>query len=280
MKAIPPVGTFIRVVRQPADSHISTVTGLHGWISHTFPDDSSFLAMLVEERMLGGSNTTSEALLPGDFVVIKPNARLLKKFAEWEAKQNQPKDPQVEKLFCRLQADGKRFAREAAAVEKAKAGKVNPYLLPNGLARDSKFNFPTYEEFELAGHGHSKRFIACQERKLTVAEKARLSWLNQASDRTSFWSGNKRVRALVQELDLDPLVRRFDGALYCEEKKFFVPARQLRVVVIREINRGRLILSISGGKLDGKAEELIAYGEEPTHFCITTARRRKLPAIE
>ena len=55
-----------------------------------------------------------------------------------------------------------------------------------------------------------------------MAEKARLSWLNQASDRTSFWSGNKRVRALVQELDLDPLVRRFDGALYCEEKKFFV----------------------------------------------------------
>jgi len=30
-------------------------------------------------------------------------------------------------------------------------------------------------------------------------------------------------------------------ALLHEEKKFFVPARQLRVVVIREINRGRLI---------------------------------------
>ena len=102
----------------------------------------------------------------------------------------------------------------------------------------SKFNFPTYEEFELAGHGHSKRFIACQERKLTVAEKARLSWLNQASDRTSFWSETSGYAPSCRRLPLDPLVRRFDGALYCEEKKFFVPARQLRVVVIREINRG------------------------------------------
>ena len=54
MKAIPPVGTFIRVVRQPADSHISTVTGLRGWISDTFPDDSSLLAMLVEKECSEG----------------------------------------------------------------------------------------------------------------------------------------------------------------------------------------------------------------------------------
>jgi hypothetical protein len=280
MKTMPKVGTFIRAMRQPVDSHIGTITGLRGWVSHTFPEENSLIAVLIEERMLGGLNATSESMKPGDYVVIKPNSSLLKKFAEWEDKQKQPKDPQVEALFSRVHAEADRFVKENEEVEKGKQGKVNPYLLPNGLARNSKFNFPTYQEFELAGHGQSKRFIASQERKLTIAEKVMLTWLNQASDRTSFWSGDKRIRALVQELDLDPLIRRFDGALYCGEKKFFVPARKVRVIVIREINRGRLILSIAGGKLDGKAEELTACGEEPTHFYITTARRRKLPAIE
>ena len=150
--------------------------------------------------MLGGSSATVEALLQGDFVVIKPNALLLKKFAEWEAKQNQPKDPQVEKLFRGPSGRWEALRQDRpAAVEKAKAGKVNPYLLPNGLARNSKFNFPAYEKSAGRTRTFGKRFIACQERKLTVAEKARLRSLNQASDRTSFWSGNKRVRALVQE---------------------------------------------------------------------------------
>jgi hypothetical protein len=36
---LPPTGSFIRVLRQPADAHIRTVTGLFGWVGKPFPQE-------------------------------------------------------------------------------------------------------------------------------------------------------------------------------------------------------------------------------------------------
>jgi hypothetical protein len=278
---LPPVGTFIRVLRQPPNERIRTVSGLSGWIAAVFPEENTILAELVEKRLTGGDDTSCQSLKPGDFAIIKAGARLRKSFLVWEEKQRRSKDPETERSLSQLRSKRslQKFSEESQALAKAKQGKANPFLPLKGLLRTSKLEYPTYREFEAAGHAGCLRSIAHQERKRSTAEKVTLAWLNEAADRASFWSGDTRVRALVQELDLDPYIRRFDGALYCDGQTFFVTARQLRVVVIEELNHGRSILKVEDGKLDGTDQVLVTGSEEPTHFFVTTAQRRKLPAI-
>ncbi len=280
MSTRPPVGTFIRVLRQPPGSHVRTVTGLCGWVSNVFPKEDKILAELVEIGLLRAEARAScQSLSPGDFKIVKPTRLLQQMLAKWEQEQKTPKDPVVEKIIAACTSLADRYAAERQAMDKAKAGKANPFLLRKALKRSSKMDYPTYREFEDAGYGFRLRGIACRPKKLSLKAKVELSWLNEASDTTSFWPGDPRVRALVQELDLDPYARRFDAALYRDEETIFVPAKRLRVAVIRALNQGRVVLTISNGRLEN-GEQLLAHDkDEVTHFFVTVARRRKLPAV-
>jgi hypothetical protein len=277
---LPPTGSFIRVLRQPADAHIRTVTGLFGWVGKPFPQEGKILAELVEISLIDSRHSTScQSLSPGDFCITKPTPLLKKMLAEWEKKQREPRDPVVEKVVAMAMSSADSYAAERKAMEKAKAGKTNPFLLRKTITRSSKMDYPTYREFEDAGYGYRLRSIASRPKKLSFNAKVALSWLNEASDATSFWSGDPRVRALVQELDLDPYIRRFDQALYRKEESIFVPAKQLRVAVIRALNKSRVILNISNGRLDDQEPVLAHDDDEVTHFFIRVAQRRKLPAV-
>jgi hypothetical protein len=282
-------GDFIRVVRQPKGQTITTITGLRGWITHVSPKnvfsvffgENRWMAVLVERGLIHGEIRTRIAqLADGDFLTIKPSALARKMRAKWQVEQP-PKDPTVEKLIEQLASPRQqiRMARAAVALKQMMDAGSNPYLPATAVTLRSKLNYPVYSDFELAGHGQARRTIACQRRKLNLKEKAQLCWYNEAADRTCFWSGDQRVRALVQELDIDPFIRRFDGAVYRDEQRIFVSAPELRVAVIRELNRGRQILSIEGGKVQDGCHALSSHNEEPTHFFVTTARRRKLPAV-
>jgi hypothetical protein len=280
-QSLPPVGTFIRVIRQPEGQHICTYTGLRGWVIRAAQNEDSCLVALVKSsftRVKPGVTSTSVEL--GDFVVIKPTRQLQALAAEEFRKDAKNKqDPEFKAVLARTKAVMERHTNAIKERKSYAEGKTNPYLPKTAITRSSRFHYPTYADFEKDGHGGAKRRIAAKE-KLTTEDCVHLAWCNEAEERCSFWSGDARVRALVQELDLDPYVGRFDTVLYRDEVTEFVTTRQLRVVVIRQLNRGRIILDIDGGKLDGYKEQVqLRERELPTHFFVTSARRRKLPAV-
>ena len=102
-------------------------------------------AMLVRgEDANGGSSTTSETLLPGRFCRDQAQCTAPQEVCGVRGQAESAQGPlRLRSCFAApLRPLEKCFARETAAVEKAKAGKVNPYLLPNGLARDLQIQLP------------------------------------------------------------------------------------------------------------------------------------------
>lgn len=75
-KTLPPVFTFIRVIRQPEGHNISTYTGLRGWITHRYPDEQACCVQLVRDVDRYKVDATSTSVKLGDFVTIKSTAVL------------------------------------------------------------------------------------------------------------------------------------------------------------------------------------------------------------
>ena len=95
---LPIVGTFIRIIRQPADPYIVNVVGLYGWISYVCPIGHVCFAELL-------CPTTKQARLvevnAADYIVVIPTTRMRKLYTTWRAnlvqipevstKKNKPK---------------------------------------------------------------------------------------------------------------------------------------------------------------------------------------------
>ena len=280
-----PVNTFIRIVRQPSRDHIRTYTGLKGWISHSFPEEHKYIVQLAKFPDAKASSTeinslTCTTITDGDFCLIKPTHNLKTLQAKYLVQaQEDRKDEKLQKLHDTLNST--EFAARDQANRSAQArfreGKTNPYLPANAVLRFCKYQYPTFAEFAEAGHSAKQASIAAKA-VLSVEDKVHLAWLNEASSRCSFWSDLPLVRALVKELDLDPMLDKFNESLYYKVSTQLVSRKQLRVYVIRQLNLGRIILEITGATSEGRVAWEYGNKAEATHFHVKTGQRRQLPA--
>jgi hypothetical protein len=305
MNDLPAIGTFIKVMRQPKDEGIRTLTGCKGFVTLTMkqgktdkgivPEDCVFVMLLTNpeakpvswqpDGRVESVNTTTDSIYPGDFDVITAEEAgpvIQGMLKHWRKEQEEPDDPKLEAFMEEIESkEWKDSCRKEQEERDAyAAGKTNPYLPKRAVTRQSKHDYPTLnEDIEAAGYGQKQRHIACGE-KISTEDAVHLCWLNEASDRVCFWSGKPQVRRLVQELDLDPYTDRFNTVLYKKEKTVLVEPAKLRTTVIEALNKGLVILDIDDGYLDGKMECCCSMGREGTHFFVTTGKRRKLPLRE
>jgi len=297
-ESLPAPGTFIRVIRQPAEETIYTHTGLCGWITNVWRkgqwaeghvSHDCVHAMLARhpdptrDKAAGfPSDANHVTLNPGDFEAIQPTPLLTKMAAAWRAqKAKDDADPQLQASLNDIhEIARKEFGKESphTIAEKLRKTAPNPFLLLTAITRNNKVDYPTYGEFVRAGLDDKQRKIACLE-KLTAEQMRDLGWLSEASNRTTFWSGEKIVRHLVAELDLDPYADRFNGSLYEILGIITVTPEQLRVVVINALNDGKVILDIDDGYIssDGVACCCDRH-QKPTCFFVAIGKRRQLPA--
>ena len=159
--------------------------------------------------------------------------------------------------------------------ESARIGEV--FTLPGRIKRGDKSDYPSYQDpavkkidAELMGYAQSS------PKNCTLTEKVRWRQALAAIAATSFWSGEPEVRALVKELDLDPMADEHAGALWTARKHVYVTRAKLRACAIRLWNNGAAFLYIQD--MEGPDTCWSDYkSSAPTGFLITYAFRRKLP---
>lgn len=286
--SVPTEPIFVRCLRQPSGKPIVTVTGFYGWISRIWkagktdkgvvPSDSLDV-QLLREQSFRAQDCWQTTLLQGDFEIVPSTPELIKAYQDFKAKE-QPPSPEVQKMLDSIHKNYDKYAKMEKRLNDAKAKRLNPFIPKSAITRNDKTGYPTYDDFERQGFGNKQRLLACKE-KLTLTDRVNLAFLREASDRCSFWSGQERVRHLVQELDLDPYVDKFNQALYDVEKYVAVEASQLRVFVITALNEGKVILDIDDAIAKYTPTEIVncSRDETPTHFFVTVGKRKQLPAV-
>ena len=217
-------------------------------------------------RMIRVSNTV---LLTGEFQKVKATKRLKAAYREHAS-------PTRNAVVSEVNASTPSFSDR---IETVKAGRENPFIVKKRCSHFNKGNYACYRDLEENGAINAQRSAAYKE-VLTDEDRLTLFFVNQALETVSSWSGDVDVRNIVHELDLDPFISRFNTTVYYKETTQFVPREQLRVGVITQLNNRRVILDIHDGSLNKLGRESYPDLNEPvTHFFITTAQRRKLPAI-
>lgn len=266
--------TFIRVLKQPAQyPSVRTATGLYGWLCSAVQIDGTVDADLIGfHENVQDINVWSTVLTPGEYQIVKPTRRLKQAYAL----HAMPRD-KAATTVAKTDLSPKTVAK--GQFEVLKASRENPFLIKTLHSKFDKGDYVCYTDMERNGTIKAQREAACKE-KLTDEDRLVLYFANQALDAVSSWSGDETVRALVHELDLDPFISKFNNAVYNKEARTCIPRNQLRVHIIQALNRGLLILDIHDGNLNKAGRESYPDSNEPvTHFFVTTAQRRKLPAI-
>jgi hypothetical protein len=168
-------------------------------------------------------------------------------------------------------------ADEEAAIsaEYTRIGQV--FKLPGQIKRHDKSDYPAYRDpiaeaisQELMTYAH-KGPKAC-----SINERARWKQCLEATNACSFWSPRAECRALVKELDLDPMIDGDETALYRDKGDIYTVNGALRAAALRLWNKGAVILYIQ----DMESPETCwsSYkGSEPNGYLVSYGFRRKLP---
>lgn len=276
-------------------SRFRTCAGFFGYIEKYFPKEDTFHVLLLTRQEYtkdysrrreeaGSFDTTTEMAKAADLRPLRGLERLARVRAlrkHQAQKAPEPRDTKLDALIKKWSSakyiEQERKDREALEAESRRIGNV--FTLPGRIRRFDKSQFPAYRDpvveeisrelMEYAARGPSK---------CTLTERARWVQCLAATEATSFWSPRKEVRALVKELDLDPMISEFEDALYRDKQYLYVPNGKLRAEAIRLWNRGAVLLQIQDMQDANTCWSSYKEGA-PAGFSITYAFRRKLPVL-
>ena len=272
-------------------SRFRTCVGLFGFVDSIFPKEGEIFACLLTRPDLkdrhdrwaerqGRPDYTHETGTPGDFIPLTGKGRIAR--VEALKAHVAAKDKTPSPAFKAIMDDAERpekrarWAAEEASVAARSAEMGELYKLPGKLKRGDKSEFPAYRDPAVqAIDAVVMGYAARGPKGLTLDDRVRWKQALHARDGASFWSGRPEVRALVQELDLDPMTDGHEYALWKDAGSVYTPTAQLRRTAITLWNKGAAILRIQEAT-DPDTCWRGKDGEAPG-FHIQFAYRRRLP---
>lgn len=161
------------------------------------------------------------------------------------------------------------------AAERVRIGEV--FKLPGRIKRGDKSDYPAYNDPIVEAISEELRGYAQKGPKAcTLTERARWPQCLEATGACSFWSPRAECRALVKELDLDPMADEHAAALYQNKGSVYAENGSLRKAALRLWNKGAAILYIQD--MEDAETCWASYKKgEPRGYLINYAFRRKLP---
>lgn len=269
-----------------------TCVGLFGFVQREWPDQGLLSVVLLtypsieddedqrRKEARGEFSTWFTQGKPSDFRPLTDPVALARVEAMRKVKDvpDEP-DPALDALIAEFTAPEAMKAEQARtdAIEARSLEMGSVYQLPGVIRRGDKSRFPAFSDpaaqvisNELMGYAHAG------PSKCSLDEMARWKQARAATEALSFWSPREECRALVKELDLDPMADVFESALWRNKGTTYAPNGGLRAAVIALWNSGAQILEIEDM---GDADTSWGRGStgEPGGFGISYGFRRQLP---
>lgn len=274
---------------------VKVCVGLFGYVTSVFDDEDRVCLSLLsypsfdseEERRaeteFGRFKSWSADAKPSDLRRLEDKDALarVESFKEAEAKNLMAKerDPAFEAILADILSvesmEASRRMEAEVAAESLRIGRV--FTLPGQISRGDKSAYPAYRTPEVkAISDELMGYAARKTNDWSLTERARWKQAREATGCASFWSPHPDVRALVRELDLDPMCDMYERALWENSGNVYVPVAGLRKAAVELWNSGAQIHLISDMSGPGCLWEA-GRTPEPVGFLIYFASRRKLP---
>lgn len=298
MKAHPVTATRTLALYAPVlivgnPCRFSTYAGLYGYVSRLpdKPEDGFWIETFRDHDAQPGetrkewprfNSTTVFNVQPADLRPLTGKARLARVarlMAHKRKEDAEDRDPALQSLLDQIHSPEamakERADRTAIEAEQARIGRV--FTLPGVIKRGDKSAFPAYNDpTTKAISAELMDYAQRGPSKCTVTERARWAQCLEATAQASFWSPRAECRAIVKELDLDPMANEHEGALWRGKANAYAVNGTLRAEVIRLWNRGAQILYVQDMESKDTCWGSYKTGE-PAGFLVTYAFRRKLP---
>ena len=249
---------------------IKICVGLYGYVECVWTEEESetpggsLSVVLLSNPTLDGWDAKSDRAREarGDFKTweaiaqtadLRPltgAARLMRVAALRESKQEKSArkpDPKFDGFMAKMRSPAYRDREKAEAgkiaAANARIGSVFPFVGP--IKRGDKSGFPAYNDAGPQAAWHEVAGYAQEPREnRTITELARWGQANRALECVSHWSPDPDVRALVRELDLDPMSDGRESALYHRDGWVFAARADLRREAFKLWNAGAQIVKI------------------------------------
>lgn len=274
-------GDLVQAIKPPCTFPEASVAGLYGYVSNVYTEkDGSITYMVIlyyekDKSEYTSYNFTGDALRPANSlhwgIFLKPLA------AAELVEQAKPEDPNdISHKIMASEADPERKARnelDEAAIKELAEKTPHPFLSAEGIGRASKNRYRSLTTDEAQTIMDIPVRFGSSDRKLKdFTYEERLLWAraNGIIRQFSYWPDDKLVRNLVEELDLDPYIDKFNRTLYGKKSYVEIPRDKLRATVISLLNDNEIILSIDPLKDNDRKNK-------NDEFCVGYTRRKKLP---